>query len=156
MQLAEFFLKRLNHQDPAAVELGYRFYARTQEENLSLSRMLQELLTDCKMGEKGSMPDEKTVREERNNLGMKDSEADRVFYAQVQGTGTDSEHGFGEKRAKSQDKRTAAPEEIPNVIHRERKTEKKKKRNMFRIVHPAVLLTSLLLFAVLEIVFYYI
>ena len=117
--------------------------------------MLQELLTDCKMGEKGSMPDEKTVREERNNLGMKDSEADRVFYAQVQGTGTDSEHGFGEKRAKSQDKRTAAPEEIPNVIHRERKTEKKKKRNMFRIVHPAVLLTSLLLFAVLEIVFYY-
>ncbi|MDD6325494.1 MAG: DUF6382 domain-containing protein [Lachnospiraceae bacterium] len=155
VQLAEFFLKRLNHQDPAAVELGYRFYARTQEENLSLSRMLQELLTDCKMGEKGSMPDEKTVREERNNLGMKDSEADRVFYAQVQGTGTDSEHGFGEKRAKSQDKRTAAPEEIPNVIHRERKTEKKKKRNMFRIVHPAVLLTSLLLFAVLEIVFYY-
>ena len=46
-------------------------------------------------------------------------------------------------------------EEPPNVIHKERKMDKKKKRKIFQIVHPAVLLTSLLLFAVLEIVFYY-
>ena len=59
-------MKRLNHQDPAAVELGYRFYARTQEENLSLSRMLQELLTDCKMGEKRTAADRKMVRQELN------------------------------------------------------------------------------------------
>lgn len=178
-QLAEFFLKRLNHQDPAAVALGYRFYARTQEENLSLSRMLQELLTDCKMGEKGAMSDEKTrdavlpnrqrqaVREldsvrgddeprrMQDDLGMKDGEADRAFYAQIQGTGADAEHGFGGKRAKRQDKRTAAPEEIPNVIHKERKNDKKNKWKIFQTVHPAVLLTSLLLVAVLEIVFYY-
>ncbi len=172
MQLAEFFLKRLNHQDPAAVELGYRFYARTQEENLSLSRMLQELLTDCKMGEKRTAADRKMVRQELNQRldavlpnrqGESGPEMDSMrndlsfLYGQVQGAG--SENGFGEERAKRQDKREAkkeaVSEEPPNVIHKERKMDKKKKRKIFQIVHPAVLLTSLLLFAVLEIVFYY-
>ena len=168
MQLAEFFLKRLNHQDPAAVELGYRFYARTQEENLSLSRMLQELLTDCKMGEKRTEADGKMVRQDLNQrldavLPNRQQESGpetgsmrndlRFLYDQVREAG--SENGFGGECAKKQDKRGAVSEEPPKVIHKERKTDKKKKRKLFQIVHPAVLLTSLLMFAVLEIVFYY-
>ena len=154
MQLAEFILKRLNHQDPAAVELGYRFYARTQEENLSLSRMLQELLTDCKMGEKQTVSDGRAVRQDlkqRMDTVLPNRKGEEAC--------ADSGNGFDGECAKGQDqkvaKREAAPEETPNVIHRERKTEKKRELKIFQVVHPAVLLTALLLFAVLEVVFYY-
>lgn len=123
MQLAEFFLKRLNHQDPAAVELGYHFYARTQEENLSLSRMLQELLTDCKMGEKRTAADRKMVKQELNprldavlpnRQGESRPETDSMrndlsfLYGQVQEGGP--ENVFGGERAKRQDKREAKRE----------------------------------------------
>lgn len=174
VQLAEFFLKRLDHQDPAAVELGYRFYAKTQEENLSLSRMLRELLADCKIGEKNSLqsaygPWKQQSDARKKQVSGKGEKENRdgaalypnTSYGKSQGTYADFENVFGEEDVKRPDKRAekreAAPEEIPNVIHRERKTEKKKKNEpkLFQMIHPAVLLTSLLLFAVLEIVFYY-
>lgn len=48
--LAEFILKRLDHEDGSAVALGYRFYAKTQEENFSLQAALRELLFECRAG----------------------------------------------------------------------------------------------------------
>lgn len=156
------------------MELGYRFYAKTQEENLSLSRMLQELLADCKMSEKNSLQSAyepwklqsdsrrkdvsgKLEKENRDGMALYPN----TSYSQGQGSNADFEKGFSEEGIKRPDKRAekreAVPEETPNVIHRERKTEKKKKTEpkLFQIVHPAVLLTALLLLAALEIVFYY-
>lgn len=126
--------------------------------------MLQELLTDCKMGEKRTEADGKMVRQDLNQrldavLPNRQQESGpetgsmrndlRFLYDQVREAG--SENGFGGECAKKQDKRGAVSEEPPKVIHKERKTDKKKKRKLFQIVHPAVLLTSLLMFAVLEI-----
>lgn len=192
-QLAEFLLKRLDHQDPAAVELGYRFYARTQEENLSLSRMLQELLTDCKMGQKTPLPGEGSVEQvwkpdqmpDRSRIGVQPEPGmgrTRMEYEprQVQkdqrvpsvgeqigrenrtmrvNAHVDTEQSAGKEAGRKPEKN----EEQPFVVHRERKTDSakakvqsgKKELRIFQIIHPAVLLTMLFLFAVLEVVFYY-
>ena len=85
-------------------------------------------------------------------------EEECASYGWVRRACADLESGFGVEGAKRPDqreeKKSAAPKEIPNVIHKEHKAEKKKLK-IFQIMHPAVLLTALLLFAVLEIVFYY-
>lgn len=42
--LAEFILKKLDHEDRKAVEIGYKFYQKASEENFSLKEALKEIL----------------------------------------------------------------------------------------------------------------
>ena len=51
--LAEFILRRLDHQDAEAVAAGYRFYGKTQEENFSLQNSLKELMLEYQSREEG-------------------------------------------------------------------------------------------------------
>ena len=46
--LAEFILKRLDHEERQAIEIGYGFFQKVQEENFSLQKTLKELLTEVK------------------------------------------------------------------------------------------------------------
>ena len=46
--LAEFILKRLDHEERQAIEIGYGFFQKVQEENFSLQKTLKELLTEAK------------------------------------------------------------------------------------------------------------
>jgi hypothetical protein len=49
--LAEFILKRLDHEDRQAVVIGYSLYQKALEENFSLQRTLKEILTSVKAEE---------------------------------------------------------------------------------------------------------
>lgn len=42
-ELAEFILKRLDHNDPGAVALGYDIYRQTTEENFSIEQIIQSV-----------------------------------------------------------------------------------------------------------------
>lgn len=42
-ELAEFILKRLDHNDPGAVALGYDIYRQTTEENFSIEQIIQNV-----------------------------------------------------------------------------------------------------------------
>lgn len=42
-ELAEFILKRLDHNDPGAVALGYDIYRQTTEENFSIDQIIQSV-----------------------------------------------------------------------------------------------------------------
>ncbi len=120
--LAEFILKRLDHREPQAVELGYGFYQKAMEENFSLQKTLKEMLA-----------------EEREPL-----------------------RPYGEPHYVKEPQQNV-PEDSPQemmepyeVTHRERrKRSSGKVEKLFQIVHPAVLLSTLFLLAVLEIAFYF-
>lgn len=56
LSLADFFLRRLEHQDGQAVALGYGLYQRASEKNISIQRLLEELLKNYTHEKKDSEP----------------------------------------------------------------------------------------------------
>lgn len=122
--LAEFILKRLNHEDRQAVEIGYRFYQETLEENFSLAKALRELNY-----EDGTS---------HNQLEAKE-EAEELYYEEK-----------WKKESLKQD----------NFIEQEPKAAKKWSKDkladqLFQRIHPAVLLSWLVLLILLELAFYF-
>lgn len=74
-ELAEFILKRLNHEDVQAVTLGYQFYKQTLEENFSLQLTLKEILLEqgedlYKDWESEKVLDEESNAERRWSIGI--------------------------------------------------------------------------------------
>ncbi|MCD7819838.1 MAG: FHA domain-containing protein [Lachnospiraceae bacterium] len=125
--LAEFILKRLDHRDRQAITLGYEFFQKASGENFSLSKTLEEVLAVTGQEEVRSVPPEADPFNRRQ---------DKESY--VQGDWSDEPE-----------------EEDPPVIHRERKQRCKEEQGLadrlFAKVHPAVLLSFLLLVIMIEI-----
>lgn len=167
--LAEFILKRLDHQDKEAVALGYFFYQKTQEENFSLQGALRESLrrsTDRKMEKRESLFSDNQIegRPWERQAGERAKEKNR--------DGIEEEIIHKTRRKKQdklleQDLRTDAGEKREEAEKRsqssfnfqssENSREKKKgfANWVFEKIHPAVLLSTLGLLAALEIVFYF-
>ncbi len=144
-KLAEFILKRLDHQDGEAVALGYFFYQKIQEENFSLQAALRESLQRSakQKEEKASLPYDRQLREPMSSGGASDGEEEEVLH---KGRGQDPYsprelwEGSGEKNPEAE---KASREKKGGFVNW-----------LFEKIHPAVLLSSLFLLAVLEIVFY--
>lgn len=153
--LAEYFLKHLDHEDIYAVEVGYQFYQYVQEENFSLKKCLKEILKREK--ERKTQPPKlqqdnqaEELRNERWNKNVP-MEEDKLFEPIPN-------YAAAEKSAAS-DRETDGKRipEIYHVTHKERKKESSQKKiteRLFRLIHPAVLLSSLLLILLIEVVFY--
>lgn len=134
LALAEFILRKLDHEDAQAVNLGYRFYQSVCEENFSLGRVWKELIAAA---------DEE--REQRTKVRKEWLDAD---LSSEPGTGTESDYAGYEHEFESQEF---------EVIHKERRKKKVQKRLDYLLarVHPLVILSGLFLFAVIEILFYF-
>lgn len=57
MELAEFFIERVEHTDSRAVDMAYRFFKRAKEENFSLSEFVEEMNPDMEVSEGDFMPE---------------------------------------------------------------------------------------------------
>lgn len=130
--LAEYILKKLDHQDSKAVSLGYLFYQRSSGENFSLSETLHEILEkDWKEHKK---------KEVKPEYGSSDTGSEVFRY---------------DENAKQEELR-----EEYELFHKGKKAaeEEYKKKNgirLFQIIHPAVLIGCLLAIAGTEILLYF-
>ncbi len=142
-ELAEFLLKRLDHEDSRAVSLGYGFYQRAAAGNFGLSETLKEILSTAGREQAAeqnvqSIPAFETVAEQRT--------ADPAPRENPDPPVSSSADKNGE---------TSAEEEESPVVRRERKSkEQKSGGGLFGILHPAVLISSLFLMAVLGVLYY--
>ncbi len=121
--LAEFILKKLDHRDPAAVALGYGLYDRASRENFSLDQTLKELL-------------DSSVEPQTHAESLPEP---------AQTPPAEDPEGIPEEKDVDHDREDTGG--IP-VEHRDRK---KKRRSFFSVIHPAVLLSFLLLVIALEV-----
>ena len=132
--LAEFILKKLDHTEPQAVMLGYGFYQRAMEENFSLQRTLKEILEreERQEGQERAERLESSVEaQELYDFGGRSAEATAM------GTSTEIWESY-------------------EVTHRERKKHPRGKVDkLFQIIHPAILLSTLFLLALLEVAYYF-
>lgn len=176
--LAEFFLKRLNHEDRRAVELGYRFYQETLEENFSLKKTLREMLGQERnqrgmamaegmqseewslCGEMEGLQSEK--RKRRGVVGVQSENRKRCGAVEVQGENKHQRREMNELQNENRKQREATgsiqDEKEYFVTHKERKKKKEKEglaERIFQAVHPAVLISGLMLLIVLELLFYF-
>ncbi len=179
--LAEFLLKRLNHEDRRAVELGYRFYQETLAENFSLKKALRELLyeerengwnrvsndvqnsgADRELNSvQNNGQDNRQARKQRlfgnDNKEIKNGEIEN---SETENNGTEN-NGTENNGTKVYQESGSdwISEEYGTVAHKTHRKREKSGRNLvdkiFQAVHPAVLLSTLFLLAVLEIVFYF-
>lgn len=83
--LAEFILKRLDHEDRQAVVLGYSFYQRSTEENFSLRQTIRDVLAS---GQRGMQEPLNGVRMPQELPG-----ADAGFREQMEGMCADERSG---------------------------------------------------------------
>ena len=167
--LAEYILKKLDHEDQQAVTIGYGFYQRTLEENFSLQKALRDLLpvvnqnnipeksrdesrrvqaqgSGCE--ESGKAQAQERGREESGRVRAQEMQAGQSAYGNLKGLS-----GY---QAKCEEDCCQENRDTYEVIHKERK--KRSRKNMgklFEVVHPAVLLSGLFLVAVLEIGYYF-
>ncbi len=170
--LAEYILKRLDHEDQQAVTIGYGFYQRALEENFSLQKALKDLLP---IANPNNVQDKNRDEEKRLQGQEKGCEAQKGAYAQetragqqaygksneIPGYQAEDEENRrqgdkGDYRQNTRGDHYQESRDTYEVIHKERK--KRSGKNMgklFSIIHPAVLLSGLFLIAVLEIVYYF-
>lgn len=157
LSLAEFILKHLDHEDRCAVVLGYSFYQKASEENFSLYKALRELLLEMRNEEAGADTEAaQTQRAEQDSgrwdlCGNGQTESHKVS--------ADSRTGYDHAYTEWMEYEKQNTETY-EVTHKQR-SGKARKNNavkkidwMFRIIHPAVLISGLFLLAVLEIVCY--
>lgn len=156
--LAEFILKKLDHEDSQAVTIGYRFYQKASEENFSLQKTLKEILAGAvPFEDQGSKSEDKYY--DRNTVGARSSGTkipESIKFSDGMSEAADSNLGRSGKIAGGQG--DSGIQEEYEVTHRERRKHTKQEKKideLFRLIHPAVLLSALLLLAVLEIVFYF-
>lgn len=157
LSLAEFILKHLDHEDRCAVVLGYSFYQKASEENFSLYKALRELLLEMRNEEAGADTEAaQTQRAEQDSgrwdlCGNGQTESHKVS--------ADSRTGYDHAYTEWMEYEKQNTETY-EVTHKQR-SGKARKNNavkkidwLFRIIHPAVLISGLFLLAVLEIVCY--
>lgn len=157
LSLAEFILKHLDHEDRCAVVLGYSFYQKASEENFSLYKALRELLLEMRNEEAGADTEAaQTQRAEQDSgrwdlCGNGQTESHKVS--------ADSRTGYDHAYTEWMEYEKQNTETY-EVTHKQR-SGKARKNNavkkidwLFRIIHPAVLISGLFLLAALEIVCY--
>lgn len=205
LDLAEFILKHLDHEDRCAVVLGYSFYQKASEENFSLYKALRELLLEMRneeaafdmetaqiqrvqqdaygrdVYESGQAELHKAYTDGQKDYGRSYTDNRKEYggtYADSRkerdAAYTDNRKEYGESYADSRKERGGTytnnrkerkeydkhDTETYEVTHKQRSGKKqknhadKKTDRLFRIIHPAVLLSGLFLLAVLEIVCY--
>lgn len=142
--LAEFILKRLNHQENAAVRIGYRFYEKTQEENFGLQKSLKELLAEFQAESAESEIPPASVRPPYLVEHMQRGEH------RFQEPAPDKEQMEYDPHARSRDDAEEEKQDGQYVRGRERIAAQN-----FRVVHPAVLFTTVLFLSVLAAVFWF-
>lgn len=157
LSLAEFILKHLDHEDRCAVVLGYSFYQKASEENFSLYKALRELLLEMRNEEAGADTEAaQTQRAEQDSgrwdlCGNGQTESHKVS--------ADSRTGYDHAYTEWMEYEKQNTETY-EVTHKQRSGKARKNNavkkidGMFRIIHPAVLISGLFLLAVLEIVCY--
>lgn len=155
LPLAEFILKKLNHEDSDAVSLGYDFYQKATQPNFSLSDTLHEMLAGAYR--KGQENKREGYRQE--GYGKEGYEREGEYretgYEQTGNGAAFREENIRELYG------NAGEKDFYEVYHKERRnagSEKKKngRRNrVFQAVHPAVLILTVLLSAVLGILLYF-
>jgi hypothetical protein len=172
--LAEFILKRLDHEEPQAVNLGYSFYQKTIEENFSLQQSLRELLrTEEAMpsarpqGNPAAQEAEAFHAGSRRDYsaenGTANNETNLYFgSSETEAEGYEVTHRQRHSKRKRQAEVDAGEKEpigkstLPEKEGRKKKkTEKKGIDRLFQIIHPAVLLSTLVLLVVLELLFWF-
>lgn len=181
LDLAEFILKHLDHEDRCAVVLGYSFYQKASEENFSLYKALKELLLEMRKEEAAFDMEEALqisgVPQETNGRDVYESGQEELRKAYTDGqkdrgrSYTDNQKEYGGTYADSRKARGGTytdnrkeydkhDAEMYEVTHKQRNGKKqknhadKKADRLFRIIHPAALLSGLFLLAALEIVCY--
>ena len=150
--LAEFMLKRLDHEDAQAVALGYQFYQKSLEENFSLQKTLKEILMlsggECteKERKQTETENERRYREEeqrtRMDMGTDVPQKEEAVY-------------HVNRRAENAEADTEDNIYISGKKQKEHSGIRKAADWVFERIHPAVLLSALFLFAVLEAAFYF-
>lgn len=80
-ELAEFILKRLDHNDHGAVSLGYDIYRQTTEENFSIEQIIQSVYrvqtsSDLRLSRKSGQPGEPDVNAELTSKASKSVKAE--------------------------------------------------------------------------------
>lgn len=175
--LAEFILKRLDHEDVQAVALGYQFYQKVLEENFSLQQTLKEIL----LIEEEKNSDRRNLQKE-NITFPDDAEEEMDKYEDHQNCceinrrnliNQEKKNGHNRKIEAQEDseresrlyekgfmeysgKENVHPEEEYEVIHKVRKKKSKYKVAadwLFERVHPGIVVSSLVLIAAVEIVY---
>lgn len=148
--LAEFILKRLDHREQQAIELGYGFYQKAMEENFSLQRALREMLSgETEKNEPRMTTAFSGSAEEKNSWDVREREQSHLYGEPYQARDLyreDLENVSEENQ------------ETYEVIHHERKHRRVgigRIEKLFQFIHPAVLLSTLFLLVVLEIVYYF-
>lgn len=153
-ELAEFILKRLNHEDARAVALGYQFYQKSLEENFSLQKTLKEILYSFEQ-----LPHETGKREEaRKELTNGDYEADELQEK------TEWEQEKPKCSVKTSDtgnrrkfQKTEIEDFTENYENQEEKKEEKHRQAvswLFERVHPLVFFSALCLFSAVAVTFF--
>ena len=174
LPLAEFFLKHLNHEDFQAVEMGYQFYQQVLEENLSLRKILKEIIH--KEFANREILNNDFVYKEGSNKELENKEYANKEYANKEYANKEyanretlRKENLDKKYSSAEKEKSYLNERIPErqknaaeesqdddynvykVTHKERKKENK----LFQVIHPAVLISALFLFAVIEILYYF-
>lgn len=136
--LAEYILKKLDHEDTKAVSVGYSFYQRATEENFSLTETLHEIL-------EGDWKENKKRGTGTVSSGQEKESPVKASYVS----------GYEADEKKDNRNKTAVQKwEEDEVFHKERKRQKTYCR-LFHIIHPAVLIGMLLAAAGLEVLLYF-
>ncbi|MDO4322997.1 MAG: DUF6382 domain-containing protein [Lachnospiraceae bacterium] len=141
--LAEYILKRLDHEDRQAVTIGYGFYQKALEENFSLQKVLKDILSSVKEKEL-----HRVDMEEVSQRQIPERRNEPYIYGD-----TDEKRGYP---ADKEDRNPPEDKNIYEVVHKERKKRSGKvSGKLFSIIHPVLLLSCLFLIAVIEILFYF-
>lgn len=145
ISLAEFILKKLDHEDTQAVVLGYRFYQSVCKENFSVTRVWKELVLTGEAGEEGFGSTVKNAQTETEDQYELEKEAG------------EPESFRGREYYKEQEFSEDYELQEYDVVHKERKKKKplKKMEWVFERVHPIILFSGLFFLAVIEILFYF-
>jgi hypothetical protein len=153
--LAEYILKKLNHEDARAVSLGYSFYQHATEENFSLSETLHKILED------NWKESHRPGKEWRESAGSGETKQEDLYQTPLYKTYNSNEEWTEKKQDRRQDKKSEDYLQGDELFHKERKSRSGKGRKkrladrIFRFVHPVILILVLLISAGLEVVYYY-
>ncbi|MDO4298441.1 MAG: DUF6382 domain-containing protein [Lachnospiraceae bacterium] len=143
--LAEFILKKLDHEDRRAVSLGYSFYQRAAEPNFSLPEMLHEMLkNNCRAGK--NFISNPSVQEE------KQQDMEELWNHMNKGR-IGSRQGFDEEARQEYGDFGEKYERNFNSFHELNRNPDLPER-LFGIIHPAILLVTILMLAVTAGLFY--
>ncbi len=164
--LAEFILKKLDHREQQAVTLGYGFYQKAMEENFSLQKTLKEIL-EAEETQRDNTQEQEIYTDNaasyRAIIDEKDSTAEKQRVYRRDNAESTERGGTGQRqnfrKDYARDELEGVPSEIREsygVTHKERKRQPRGIADkLFQIVHPAVLLSTLILLVLLEVVYYF-